>query len=369
MASKHGAISRVASITDMAPQTGESGAAGNGIRKQDHLRIALNERVDFTAVSTGLEQYHFVHQALPELSLKDVDTSLTLFGRRLSAPVIISPMVGGISAAASINRNLAEAAQSLGLAMGLGSQRCVLDDPSLEATYRVRHVAPDILLFANIGAVQLNYGYGVNECARAVQMVGADALVLHLNPLQEALQPEGNTDFSGLAAHIEEVCRELTVPVVVKEVGWGISEETARTLSSLGVTGIDVAGAGGTSWGKVESYRARTSMAARIARTFSSWGIPTAESIQMVRRGAQGIVLVASGGIRTGLDAAKAIALGADACGIASPLLKAARNSVDEVAGMLRQVIDELRLAMFCAGAPDLASLKTKPLLKRSGGR
>jgi len=230
-------------------------------------------------------------------------------------------------------------------------------------------VAPDILLFANLGAVQLNYGYGVRECARAVEMVGADALVLHLNPLQEALQPEGNTDFSGLSDRIAEVCQKLQVPVMVKEVGWGISESTARRLKDLGVAGIDVAGAGGTSWGEVERHRTQTPLRDCLAETFSSWGIPTADSIQMARRGAGDIPLVASGGIRTGLDAAKAIALGADACGIAAPLLRAAHVSGDEVTRVLSRVIEELKLAMFCTGSPDLTSLKSGQLLQRARGR
>jgi isopentenyl-diphosphate delta-isomerase len=199
-------------------------------------------------------------------------------------------------------------------------------------------------------------------------MIDADALILHLNPLQEALQPEGNTDFSGLLGKMEQVCRELTVPVIVKEVGWGISEDVARKLASVGVSGIDTAGAGGTSWSEVERYRARTELGNNTASVFASWGIPTAQSIGMARRGAPELPLIASGGIRTGLDVAKSIALGADAVGIAMPLLKAASISVESVRAALQEIIESLRLAMFCVGAASLKELKGSPLLKKKVG-
>ncbi|MFC1994651.1 type 2 isopentenyl-diphosphate Delta-isomerase, partial [Chloroflexota bacterium] len=273
----------------------------NNRRKEEHLRINLQQDVQFGGVTTGLECYRFVHRALPEVDLSAINPSTVLLGKRLSAPLVISSMVGGIEAVKRINLNLAQAAQTIGVAMGLGSQRCALDDPATAATYQVRHVAPDVLLFANLGAVQLNYGYGVAECLRAVQMIGADALILHLNPLQEALQHEGNTDFGGLLDKIKQVCHELAVPVIAKEVGWGISEDMARKLAAAGVAGIDVAGAGGTSWSEVERYRAHSN-SGNIAATFASWGIPTAESLRMAQRGAPGMPLIASGGIRSGLD-------------------------------------------------------------------
>ncbi len=224
----------------------------NEKRKKDHLNIALSEATRFKDVTTGLEKYHFIHQALPEIDLKDIDLSTEIFGKHVKAPIIISPMVGGIQAAKRLNQNLAEAAQTLGLAMGVGSQRCLVDDSEVAETYQVRHIAPDILLFANIGAVQLNYGFAVKELLKAVKAIDADALVLHLNPLQEALQIEGNTDFSGLAQKIKTVCSELPIPVVIKEVGCGISEETAAMLIKAGVAAIDVAGAGGTCWSEIE---------------------------------------------------------------------------------------------------------------------
>ena len=337
----------------------------NGKRKEEHLRIALNEDVEYKALSTGLEDYQFIHQALPEIDLDSVDLSTSLFGKKLSAPLVISSMVGGIEAAKRINQNLAQAAQALGVAMGVGSQRCAVDDESTASTYMVRSVAPDILLFANLGAIQLNNGYGVDECRRAVEMIEADALILHLNPLQEALQPGGNTNFAGLLRKIEQVCHKLPVPVIVKEVGCGISEDVARKLASVGVAGIDVSGAGGTSWSEVERLRAHSQTDNNVAAGFASWGIPTAESIQMVLRGAPGLSVIASGGIRTGLDVAKSIALGADAAGMAAPLLKAANDSAESVIEALQEVIEGLRICMFCIGASRLTELKNSPLLKR----
>lgn len=340
----------------------------NSRRKEEHLNIALNTDVEFKEVFTGLEDYQFVHQALPEIDLSSVNPSTILFGKRLKAPLVISSMVGGIEAAARINRNLAQAAQALGLAMGVGSQRCFIDDPETAPTYQVRDIAPDILLFANLGAVQLNNRYGVKECLQAVEMIEADALILHLNPLQEALQAEGNTNFAGLLGKIGEVCRELPVPVVVKEVGWGISEDVAGKLAEAGVAAIDVAGAGGTSWSEVERYRSHTEKGNNIAAAFASWGIPTTESVKMVRRVAPKLPLIASGGIRTGPDVAKVIALGADAAGIAASLLKAANNSAEAVVAALQEVIEGLRIAMFCIGAARLKELKNSPLLQRKSG-
>ncbi|MBI2831358.1 MAG: type 2 isopentenyl-diphosphate Delta-isomerase [Chloroflexi bacterium] len=337
----------------------------NGQRKLEHLHIASNHEVEPEGVTTGMEEYQFIHQALPELDLAAIDLSTELFGKRLNAPLVISSMVGGIEPARQINRNLAQAARALGVAMGLGSQRCVIDRPETASTYEVRDIAPGILLFANLGAVQLNYGYGISECRRAVEIAGADALILHLNPLQEALQPEGNTNFAGLLAKIERVCRELPVPVIVKEVGSGISDNVARRLAEAGVSGIDVAGSGGTSWSEVERHRTQTEMANNIAASFASWGIPTAQSIVMARRGAPEATIIASGGIRTGLDVAKSIALGADAAGIAAPMLKAAAVSTEAVMSALQEVIEGLRLAMFCTGAANIGELKGSPLLKR----
>ncbi len=332
-----------------------------GRRKAEHIRINLEEDVR-SGLSTGLEKYRFVHQALPELDMEAIDTRLRLFGRQLQAPVLISSMTGGTAEAARINRNLAQAAQMHGVALGVGSQRAALEHPALAPTFQVRQEAPDILLFANLGAVQLNYGYTADHCRRAVAMIEADALILHLNPLQEALQPEGDTRFSGLVRKIEAVCQALEVPVVVKEVGWGISEQAARMLADAGVAAIDVAGAGGTSWSQVEMHRAATTMQRQLAAAFVNWGIPTAESILAVRRAAPQLPVFASGGLRTGIDIAKSLALGATLGGMAGRLLAAATESAEAAAEALRLIIQELRVAMFAAGAADLEALHHTPL-------
>ena len=331
-------------------------------RKADHLRINLDNDVS-SSLTTGLEHYRFVHQAVPELDLAAVDTTTTLLGKTLRAPLLISSMTGGTEQAREINRRLARAAQARGIAMGLGSQRAAIQRPELADTFRVRDVAPDILLLANLGAVQLNYGYDVEHCRKAVEMIGADALILHLNPLQEALQPEGNSNFSGLLRKIEAVCRTLNVPVVVKEVGWGISEQAARQLAEAGVSAIDVAGGGGTSWSEVEKRRMTAPAQRRVAARFRGWGLPTAESILMARRGAPHLPLIASGGLRDGIDVAKCVALGARAAGIARPFLKAAAMSAEAADEAVAEIITELRVAMFAAGAGNIATLRQTPLM------
>ena len=337
-------------------------------RKLDHLRISLEEDVQFKSLTTGFERFRFVHRALPELSLEEINLSTLFLGKELQAPLIISSMTGGAESLETLNIHLAQAAQATGVAMGVGSQRAAIESPALAHTYQVRAVAPDILLLANLGAVQLNYGYTIVECQRAVEMIEADGLILHLNPLQECLQADGNTDFSGLLARIEAVCRALPVPVIVKEVGWGISEGVACQLASAGVAAIDVAGAGGTSWSAVEGHRAPTERLRRIAAAFADWGIPTAEALQMARRGAPAVPLIASGGIRNGVEVAKAIALGADAVALASPFLKAAALSAEAVMERIEEISQEMRIAMFCIGAADLGELKDTPLLKRLDG-
>jgi isopentenyl-diphosphate Delta-isomerase len=327
-------------------------------RKTDHIRINLEEDVEFTSLTTGFENFRLIHQALPELDLNEIDTSIQLFGKRLLSPLLISSMTGGADAAGAINRNLAAAAQQCGVAMGLGSLRAGLEQPETLSTYWVREVAPDVLLLANLGAVQLNYGYGIDHCLRAVEAVEADALILHLNPLQEALQADGNWNWTGLLAKIESVCRRLPVPVIVKEVGWGISEQAARGLADAGVAGIDVAGSGGTSWSEVEYHRAPTEKLRRMAKAFADWGIPTADALMMAQKGAPDLPVIASGGLRTGIEATKAIALGAVAVGMASPFLKAAAASPEEVVATIDQFASELRVAMFCVGAGDIAALR-----------
>nr|MBC7246093.1 type 2 isopentenyl-diphosphate Delta-isomerase [Chloroflexota bacterium] len=335
-------------------------------RKRDHLRICLEEDVRVYDITTGLERYQLVHCALPELNLDEIDLRTQFLGKTLQAPLLISAMTGGTSIARQINCNLAEAAEALGIAMSVGSQRAAIEKPRLASTYQVRKVAPHILLFANLGAVQLNYGYGLDECRRAVDMIQADALMLHLNPLQEALQPEGNTNFARLLDKIALICRDLGVPVVVKEVGHGISEAVARQLAAAGVAAIDVAGAGGTAWSQVEQHRAQTDLQFRVAAAFARWGIPTAEAIRQVRCALPNLPLIASGGIWNGLDIAVALALGADLVGMARRLLEPACISAQTVQDELQVLITSLRVAMFAAGLRDIPALKTAPLMQRT---
>jgi len=334
-------------------------------RKADHIRINLEEDVR-SKLTTGLERYFFLHSALPELNLDDIDLSVEIFGKTLKAPLLISAMTGGSKVAGLINQRLAEAAQEAGIAMGLGSQRAAIEDKHLESSFRVRNVAPDVLLFANLGAVQLNYGYGLAHLQQAVDMVEADALVLHLNALQEAVQPGGDTNFSGLLKKIEIMCKQLPVPVVVKEVGWGISAEVATRLAHAGVKAIDVAGAGGTSWTQVEMHRADNDSQARLAAAFGDWGITTSESIIQVREALRNMRIFASGGLRSGVDIAKCIALGAELAGMAGPFLKAANQSTEAISQAIGDLARELRVAMFAAGAGDVPTLQRVPLVLRS---
>jgi isopentenyl-diphosphate delta-isomerase len=342
---------------------------GSGIaqRKADHLDINLNGHAQFREVATGFDDYRFVHDALPEMALSDVDLSTSFLGHRLRVPLLVSSMTGGIERGLEITRRLAQAAQATGAALGVGSQRAALDDPARARFFTVRDVAPDILLLANIGAVQLVNGYGVDECRRAVDMIGADALILHLNPLQEAIQDGGNRDFGGLLRQVESVCQALEVPVIVKEVGCGISATVAARLMRAGVAAIDTSGAGGTSWSAIEGQRSASARGRRLGATFAEWGIPTATSLQMVREGAPGLPVIASGGMKTGLDAAKALALGARLAGFAGPLLRAAATSDEDALDALETLADEVRLAMFCTGARRTCDLGPHLLLGPDG--
>lgn len=331
-------------------------------RKVDHIRINLERDVQFPNLTTGLENYHFTHQALPEANLDDVDTSITLFGKQLSAPLLISSMTGGTDLAEQINHNLAKAAQKHRIAMGLGSQRAAIEDDKLAESYQIRRFAPDVLLFANLGAVQLNYGYTVEHCQRAIDMVEADALILHFNVLQEVVQPEGDVKWAGLLEKVEQVAARLSVPVIAKEVGWGFSEDAARKLADAGVSAIDVAGSGGTSWSEVEYHRAPTAFHARVAAVFADWGIPTADAIQYATHAAPHLPVIASGGLRSGLDVAKGIALGATLGGLASPFLKAAAQSTTAAEELISELTAQFRIAMFCSGAKTIAELQDTPL-------
>ncbi|MBV8444328.1 MAG: type 2 isopentenyl-diphosphate Delta-isomerase [Candidatus Dormibacteraeota bacterium] len=336
----------------------EAAAPATVSRKADHIRINLEEDVSAKGVDAGFDRLRFVHCALPEIDLQDVDLSTTFLGHPLRAPLLISCMTGGTDQAQRINTRLAVAAQQRGLAMGLGSCRVLLEEPDVLPTFDMRKVAPDIVLLANLGAVQLNRGVSAEDCKRLLGMLRADALVLHLNPLQEALQPEGDTCFAGLLPRIEALCRDLEFPVVVKEVGWGIDAALVRRLLDLGVSAVDVAGAGGTSWSEVERHRMSDQRRAEVASAFAGWGIPTAVAITDARAAAPEAELVASGGVRNGVDVATAIALGANVVGVAGPLLRAADRGAAELSDSIDVTLEQLRLAMFCIGARTVDELR-----------
>lgn len=333
-------------------------------RKSEHIRINLEEDVTSSNLTTGLENYRFEHNALPNVSLAEIDLQTKFLGKRLSLPLLISSMTGGTSEAQRINLHLAEAAQETGIALGLGSLRAALAFPHLQETFQIRHIAPDILLLANLGAAQLNTGLGPVDCQRAVDMVGANGLILHLNPLQEALQADGDTNWAGLLGKIENVCRCLSVPVIVKEVGWGISVSTAIQLTRAGVSAIDVAGAGGTSWSQVEMHRAPTERLRRLASEFIDWGIPTAESLVGIRQALPHVPLIASGGLRSGMDLAKVVALGASLGGIAGPFLAAANDSTSAVVDLVAGIGDLTKTIMFTVGAHKISALQECRLVK-----
>jgi isopentenyl-diphosphate Delta-isomerase len=338
-------------------------------RKADHIRINLEQNVQFPRLTTGLEAYRFLHNALPELDLHAIDTQVTLLGKRLAVPLLVSSMTGGTDMALQINRRLAQAAQAHGIAMGLGSMRAALKQPETAHTFQLRDLAPDVLLLANVGAVQLNYGYGRDQCRQLVDIAGADALILHFNVLQEAVQPEGDVNFADLLRQIEALCRTLGVPVVAKEVGWGFAPQNVRDLINAGVAAVDVAGAGGTSWSEVEYHRAPTAFHARVAASFADWGIPTADALLYAKEGAAHsgaphTPIIASGGLRDGIDVAKCIALGACVGGMAGPFLKAADQSYEAVDQLIRETVAQLRIAMLCSGAADIAALQRTPLLR-----
>jgi isopentenyl-diphosphate Delta-isomerase len=332
-------------------------------RKADHIKINLEENVR-SGLTTGLENYHFTHRALPEIDLDTIELKQILFSRQVRAPILISSMTGGTEQASNINRVLAEAAQITGIAMGVGSQRVGLDHPELASTFAIRKFAPDALLFANLGAIQLNYGYTLDHCQRAVDMLEADALILHFNALQEAVQPEGNTHFAGLATQVERICRSLPVPVIAKEVGWGFSEPDVRLLVNCGISAIDVAGAGGTSWSQVEMHRAQTERQRILAEAFIDWGIPTAQAILNVQNVDSELPVIASGGLRSGLDIAKCIALGASLGGMAGPFLKTAVQSLEATIELINTMQQEIRICMFSTGSKDLRSFRDGRITK-----
>lgn len=333
-------------------------------RKQDHININLTKEVA-SSLSAGFDEYHFDHNPMPEIDLDSISLESNFLNHSIKAPLLISSMTGGTSAAMKININLAVAAESRAIALALGSGRAGLDSEEAAKTFQLRKWAPTIPIYANLGAIQLNNGCGLDECKRVVEMAEANALILHFNPLQEALQPEGQTNFAGLAGKIELICKKLNVPVIAKEVGWGISAKAARSLVNMGISCIDVAGAGGTSWSQVEKFRNEAEERIRISSHFQDWGIPTAEAVRAVCIALPNLPVIASGGLRKGLDIAKSLALGASMGGIAGGFLKAAVQSSDAVVSMIDEILLELKIVMFAVGAGDLKTLSKTPVFKR----
>jgi isopentenyl-diphosphate delta-isomerase len=337
-----------------------------GERKADHIEVCLKKNVQPRKATTGFEDVHLVHKALPEIEREKIDLSTTVFGYKFSAPLFVGAMTGGTTKATKINAAIAEAVEELHLGVGVGSQRIAIENPKIERSFSiVREKAPTAFILANIGAPQLIGKYGVKEAKKAVEMVQANALAIHLNALQEAVQPEGDTDYSGLLRKIGEVAQQLDVPVIVKETGAGISADDAAMLAAAGVTAIDVAGAGGTSWAAVEYYRAKARQddsSQRLGETFWDWGIPTAvslvETVQSVK-----IPVIASGGIRNGIDATKSLALGASLASATYPFLQPATTGSEDVKKALRYLVGEVKNAMFLVGAKSVKELQKVPVV------
>jgi isopentenyl-diphosphate Delta-isomerase len=319
-------------------------------RKLRHIRtiesdVAVDRRKHY------FDDIRLIHRALPELDLKEVDPSVIFMGKKLSFPLIISSMTGGDhDLLRKINRNLALAAEGTGVAMAVGSQRVMFTHPMSRGSFDLRTFAPTALMFANLGAVQLNYGFTIDMCREAVNVLGADALYLHLNPLQEAVQPQGDTHFAGLASKISDIVQHLDQPVVLKEVGAGISARDAELAVRGGINYIDVAGAGGTSWSRIEHHAAAETEGNNVGLAFQDWGIPTPQALMALKPYRNRVTLIASGGIRSGIDMAKAMVLGASACGVASPLLKPAAESADKVVELIEALKREFATAMFVLG-------------------
>ncbi len=341
-----------------SPAVLQTGIGATEARKARHIDVCLDDDVA-SALDAGWTGVRLRHDALPDLALADVDARAHFLDFRLRAPILISSMTGGTERAGELNRRLAEAAEDGGIALALGSGRALIENPALRATFDVRALAPSIPLFANIGAVSLNYGITIDDVRRLIADLRCDGLFVHLNPLQEALQQTGDTNFRGLLPKIEALCAALDVPVIAKSVGSGIAPATAAKLLNAGVAAIDAAAAGGTSWARVEGKRSDDDRREALAETFADWGTPTADAVRALRERFPSTPLVASGGVRSGVDIAKALALGADLCGLALPFLEAAsisRAAVDELIGTL---IDGLRIAMFATGSARISALRS----------
>lgn len=333
-------------------------------RKSDHVKITVSEDVQFRNKTTGFELFDFEHNALPEISASEIDTSITFVKKQLKFPLMFSGMTGGYPKAETINRLLAIVCQDRGIAMGVGSQRLTLKSKTFDKSFSVvRKYAPSIPVVGNIGATEIENLKNTSPIQRMVDLIRADALAVHLNPLQEYLQPEGNTNFSGVLSGIENLAAKLSVPLIVKEIGAGISQSVAKKLFNAGVTIIDTAGAGGTSWSGIEIIRRKDPL---LATVFWDWGIPTSDSIINVRKVSPRMYIIGSGGIRTGSDIAKALALGADMAATAAPVLSALYDGKEKnIHNLLDLWEKELRGVMFLTGVKSISDLKRLKLLKK----
>ncbi|GGP14967.1 type 2 isopentenyl-diphosphate Delta-isomerase [Oceanobacillus neutriphilus] len=336
-------------------------------RKTEHIRLCLEGEVEGVNKSTGLEGIHFLHNALPEIDFADISLATSFLNKALQAPFLVSSMTGGSELATTINQNLALAAEQKGWVLAIGSTRAFLESDQHKESFLIRQQAPTVPLIVNIGAVQLNYGYGAEECQRIIDKTEADSIVLHLNSLQEAVQDGGDLNFKDLLPKIEQVCKQVNAPVGVKEVGFGIDGEAAKRLYDAGISYIDVAGAGGTSWSQVEKLRSKDPLKKAAAEAFNSWGNPTKDCLVSVRSQLPDAPLVASGGMKTGVDAAKAITIGADVIGYARHLLQAATESAEAVVQTMEQLELELKMTMFGIGAVNLDELKNTKRVSING--
>lgn len=329
-------------------------------RKEDHINICLDKPVQAKKVRTLFDDVHLINNSLPEIDFEGIDTSTTFLGHKFSAPIMVGAMTGGAELAKKINRNIATAAEELGLGMVVGSQRAGLFDKVLEETYSVaRKAAPNAFIGSNIGGAQISKGFRVSDAKRLVKMLDADAFYIHLNPAQEIVQPEGEPDYKNVLDGIRTFVDSVGKPVVVKEVGFGISGSVAKRLEDVGVKAIETAGMGGTSYAAVEYYRAKDfemNMKAKMGTLFWDWGIPTAASLMMVKK-AVSVPIVSSGGLRNGLDVAKSVAMGATLCATAWPVLRAATVSSEKVEEILQEFIYGLKTAMFLTGCKNVSEL------------
>jgi isopentenyl-diphosphate delta-isomerase len=336
-------------------------AAKTEKRKAEHIRICLEQKAQARKATAGFEDIQLIHRALPEIDRQEINLSTSFLGKKFNAPLIVGAMTGGTEIAVQINASIAEAVEKLGLGMGVGSQRAAIEDRKLEKTYAIaRKKAPNAFLIANIGGVQLVRGYGIKEVKKVVEMIDADAVAVHLNALQEAVQPEGQTNFKGVLAKIGEIASALDTPVIVKETGAGICAEDAKMLEAAGVKAIDVGGIGGTSFAAVEYYRSTGKT--RLGEAFWDWGIPTAISVIETTQSVK-LPVVASGGVRSGKDIAKALALNANLASVSQPVLEAAVKSSMETENLLSVLIEELRNVMFLVGAKNIDCLAKVPLV------